>query len=110
MPPTKFTSTQLHITDIYESDDTLHAAASKAERTTPTVLLEAEIDDDHDDDIYDDLRGQRNKDCPINNDSGNHRSKIPDEDRLDVATPNRLMLEMLLEDEAHWEPQQSLEQ
>ena len=50
MPPKKFTRTQLHVTDIHESDDTLQAVASTAERTTPTVLPEAEINDD--DDLY----------------------------------------------------------
>jgi len=60
MPPKKFTRTQLRVTHIHESDDTLQAAASTAERTTPTVLLEAEIDND--DDLYDDLRGHRRKD------------------------------------------------
>jgi len=107
MPPKKFTRTQLHVTDIHESDDTLQAAASTAERTTPTVLPEAEIDDD--DDLYDDLGGQRSKDSPIDNDSGDLRSQITDEDRLDVATQNRLTLEMLLENQAQWKAEQRLE-
>ena len=62
----------MRITDIHESDDTLQAAASTAERTTPTVFPEAKIDDD--DDLYDDLSSQRNKDSPIDNDSGDLRS------------------------------------
>jgi hypothetical protein len=92
----------LCITDIQESDYTLQAAASTVERTTPTVLLEAEIDDDDEYDIYDDLRGQRNKDSPIDNDSGDLHSKITDEQRLDVVIQHRLMLEMLLENQAQW--------
>jgi len=109
MPPKTFTRTQLRVTDIHESDDILQAAASTAERTTPTVLPEAEIEDDDDDDLYDDLGGQRNKDSPIDNDSGDLRSQITDEDRGDVATPNRLMLEMLLENQAQWKTDQRLE-
>jgi hypothetical protein len=100
MPPKKFTRTQLRVTDIHGSDDTLQAAASTAERITPTVLPEAEIDND--DDLYDDLGGHRRKDSPINNDSGDLRSHITHEDHLDMATQNRLMLEMLLENQAQW--------
>jgi len=106
MPPKKFTRTQFPVTDIHESDDTLQAAASTAERITPTVIPEAEIDDD--DDLYDDLGGQRSKDSPINNDSGDLRSQITDEDRLDLATQNRLMLEMLLENQAQWKAERRL--
>jgi hypothetical protein len=64
------------------------------------VLPQPEIDDD--DDLYDNLRGQRNKDSPIDNNSGDLRSQITDQDHLDVATQNRLMLEMLLEIQAQW--------
>jgi len=97
----------LRVSDIHESDDTLQEAASTAERTTPTVLREAEIDNDND--LYEDLGGQRNKDSPIDNDSGDLRAPITDEDRRDVATQNRLMLEMLLENEAQWRAEQKLE-
>jgi len=90
MPPKKFTSTQLRVTDIHESDNTLQAAASTAERTTPTVLPQAEIDDD--DDLYDDLGGQGSKDSPIYNNIGDLRSQITDDDCLDVATQHQLML------------------
>jgi len=107
MPPKKFTRTQLRVTNIHESDDSLQAAASTAERTTPTILPEAKMDDDHD--LYDDLGGQRPKDIPIDNDSGDLRSQITDEDRLDVATQNRLMLEMLLINQAQWKAEQRLE-
>jgi hypothetical protein len=79
MPPKMFTRTQLRVTDIHKSDDTLQAAASTAEHTTPTVLLEAEIDDDDDDVLYNNLRGQWNKDSLIDSDSGDLRSQIPDE-------------------------------
>jgi hypothetical protein len=84
MPPKKFTSTELSITDINESDVTLQAAASTAERTAPTVSTEAAIEDD--DDLYDDLRCRSRKDHPIDNDSGDLCSNITDEDHLDVAT------------------------
>jgi hypothetical protein len=97
----------LRVTDIHESDDTLQAAAWTAERTTPTVSPEAEIDDE--DDLYDDLGSQRSKDSPIDNDSGDLRSQIADEDCLDVATQNRLMLEMMLENHAQWKAEQRLE-
>jgi len=45
MPMKKITRTQLRITDIHESDDTLQAAASTSEHNTPTLFPEAEIDD-----------------------------------------------------------------
>jgi hypothetical protein len=109
IPPKKSTRTQLRVTDTHESDDTLQAAASTAERATPTVLLEHEIDDDDDDDVYDNLGGQRNEDSRIDTDTGDLRSQITDEDRLDLATQNRLMLEMLLENEAQWKAEQKLE-
>jgi hypothetical protein len=98
MPPKKFTRTQLRVTNIHESDHTLQAAASTAERTTPTVLPEPEIDDD--DDLYDDLRGQRRKDSPMDYNSGDVCSQITDKDRLDVATQNQFILEMLLDNQA----------
>ena len=97
----------MRVTDIHERDDTLQAAASTAERATPTVLLEAEIDDD--DDLYNDLRGQRNKDSPTDNGSGDLRSQITAEDGLDVATHNLLMLESVLENQVQWESEQRLE-
>jgi len=84
----------LHVTDIHESDDTLQAVATAAEHTTPTVLAEPIIDDD--DDINDHLGGKRNEDSPIDNDIGDHRFQITDQDCLDVATHNRFMLEMLI--------------
>jgi len=110
MPPKKSTRTQLQVTDIHESDDTLQAAASTAERTTPTILPEAEIDNDNDNVLCDDFGGQRNKDSPIDNDTGDLRSQITDEARLDLATQNRLMLEMLLENQAQWKADQGFEQ
>jgi len=111
MTPKKFTRTQLCVTDIHESDDTLQAAASTAERTALTVLPEAEFEDDDDlhDDLHDDLGGDRSNDCPIDNDSGDLRSKISDEDHLEVATQNRLMLEMRLENQAQWKAEQRSE-
>ena len=94
------------VTDIHESDDTLQAASSTAERTTPMVSSEAESDDD--DDLCDDLGGQRNKDSLIDNDSGNLHSQSTDKNHLDVVTENRLMLEMLLENEVQWKAEQRL--
>jgi len=93
MPAKKFTRTQLRVTDITESDDTLHAAVSTAECTTPTLLQEAEID--HDNALNDVLEGQRNIDTPFNDDTGDVGSQIADEDCRDMATQNRLMLKML---------------
>jgi len=58
MPPKKFSRTQLHVTDIHYSDDTLQTVVSIAERATPAVSPEAAIDDDDDDDLYEDLGGQ----------------------------------------------------
>jgi len=52
MPPKKSIRTQLYITDIHGSDDTLEAAASTAKRATPTLSPEAGINDDDDDDLY----------------------------------------------------------
>ena len=59
--------------------------------------------------LTNDLGGQRSEDSPFDNDSGDLRSQITDEDRLDVATQNRLMLEMLLENQAQWKAEQRLE-
>jgi hypothetical protein len=100
MPSKKSTRTQLCITDIGEDDDTLQAAALIAKRTTRRVIPDAGIDDDDDVYHYDDLGEHRNDNCPINNDSGNLHFQIIDEDCLDVATQNRLMLEMSLENQA----------
>jgi hypothetical protein len=102
MPSKKSTRTQLCITDIGEDDDTLQAAASIAKRTTRRVIPDAGIDDEDDVDHYDDLGEQRNENCLMNNDSGNLHSQIIDKDCLDVATQNRLMLEMLLENQGQW--------
>jgi len=66
MPPKKGTQTKLRVTDIYGSDDSLQAAASTAVCTMPTDLPEAEIDDD--DDLNDDLGGQREQDTLIDYD------------------------------------------
>jgi hypothetical protein len=107
MPPNKFTRTQLRSTEIRESDDTLQAAALTAKRTTPTFLPEAEIDDD--DDLYDDLGGHGRKDSPFDNDSGDLNSQIPEEDFLEVATQNWLMLEMLFGNQAQWKAKRRLE-
>jgi len=107
MPPKTFTRTQLRVADIHGSDETLRTAASIAERATPAVLPEAEID--YDDDLDDHLGDQGNEDSPIDTDIRDLRSQITDEDHLDVATQNRLMLEMLLENQAQWKAEQKLE-
>jgi len=109
MPAKKFTRFQLRVTDIHKSDDTLQAAASTTERTIPMVLPEAKIDDDDDDDLYDDLGCYRNTATLIDNDSGDLHSPMTDEDRLVVATQNWLMLKMLLENQAQWKTEQTLE-
>ena len=100
----------MRVTDIHESDDTLQEAASTAERAPPTVLLEAKIDTDNDNDIYNDLGCQRNEDCPIDNDTGDLRFQFTDEDRLEMATQNWLMLEMLLENQSQWKAEHNLKQ
>jgi hypothetical protein len=97
-----FTRISLHVTDIYESEDTLKAAASRAKCTTPMALLEVKIENDNNNDLYKDLGGQTDKDCPIDNNSGNLHSHLTDKYRLDVATENLLILEMLLENQAQW--------
>jgi len=107
MPPKKFTRTQLRVADIHDCDDTLQTAASMGERATPAVLPGAEIDDD--DDLDDDLGDQGDEDSPIDKDIGDLRSQITDEDLLKVAAQNRLMLEMLLENQAQWTAEQKLE-
>jgi hypothetical protein len=109
MPPKKSTRTQLRVTHIHDSDDTLQAPVSTAKRATQAVFPEAEIVNDNDLDHYEDLGGQRNKDNPIDNDIGDLRSQITDLDRLDVATQNRLMLEMVFENRAQWKTEQRLE-
>jgi len=55
---------QLRVTDIYETDDTLQAAASTAEHTPPMILPEAEseYDDDLDDHLDDDIGGEKDSD------------------------------------------------
>jgi len=106
MPPKKFTRTQLRIADIHDSDDILQTAVSIGERATRAVLPEAEIDDE--DDLDDDLGDRGDKVSPIANYIGDLRSQRTDEDRLDVATQNRLMLEMLLENQAQWKAEQKL--
>jgi hypothetical protein len=90
----------LRVADIHDSDDTLQTAASIGECATAAVLPEAEIDDD--DELDDDLGDQGDEASPIDNHIGDLRSQITDEDRLDVATQNRLMLEMLFENQAQW--------
>jgi hypothetical protein len=109
MSPKKFTRTQLRVTDMHDSNDTLQTAASLAERATSAVLPAAEIHDEDADDLYEDLGGQRNKDILIDNDIGDLRSHITDKDCLDVVTQNRLMLEILLENRTQGITEQSLE-
>ena len=97
----------MRVADIHESDDTLQTAASRAERATPAVEPQAEIDNDHD--LHDDLGDQGDEDSPIDNDIGDLRSHITDEDCIDLATQNRLMLEMPLENQAQWKAEQKHE-
>lgn len=99
------------MTDIPQSDDNLQTTALTAECTTPIVLLEAEIEDDNHDHnyIYNDFGGQRCKDYLINNDTGDIGCQNTDFDCLDLATQNHLIVEMLLEVQAQWEPKQRLQ-
>jgi len=103
MCPKKFPRSQLRFADIHDSDDTLHTAASIAQRATTAVLPGAEIDDD--DDLDNDLGDQGDEDSLIDNDIGDLCSRITDEDRVDLATRNRLMLEMMLENRALCNPE-----
>jgi hypothetical protein len=57
IPSKEFTRTQLRVTDIHDSDDTLQRVASIAERTTPTILLEVDIDVDDDHNLDDESGG-----------------------------------------------------
>lgn len=100
----------MRVTDIHEIYDTLQPVESTAELTATMAWLEAEIDDDDDDGLYDDTSRQRNKETLINNDSGDLHSGFTDADSLEFATQNRLMREMLLENQAQWKAEQRLEQ
>jgi len=53
-----------------------------------------------------DLGGQRNNDSPIDNDLDDLRCQIPNKDRLDVATQNRLMMVMQLNNPVKWIPKE----
>jgi hypothetical protein len=86
MPPKKSTRTELRITHSHVSHDTGQAAASTVESVTPTVLPEAEIENDHA--RYDDLCGQKNTDSPLYHYCSYLSSLIPDMDHLDLATQN----------------------
>jgi len=97
MPPKKFTGTQLRVTDIHDNNDTLQTVALIAKCATTAVLPEAEIDDY--DDLNKDREDQEHDDSPIDNNIGDLRSQITEEDFLEMATPNRLMLQMLLENQ-----------
>jgi len=63
----KFTNTQLRVTDIHDSDETLQTAAAIAKCSTPAVVPQAENEYNDDDDLYKELAVQRTKDHPINN-------------------------------------------
>ena len=58
------------------------------------------IDDAND--LDDDLGDQGDHDSPIDNDIGDLRSRNTDKGRLDMATQNRFMLDMLLQNQAQW--------
>jgi len=98
----KFTRTQMLDTEIHHRGDTLQAATSTADRTTPAILPEAktdhdnDLDNDPDNDLDNHHRGQGDEDSPMDNDIVDLSSPITAEDYLDLATQNRLMLEMLL--------------
>jgi hypothetical protein len=100
---------QLRVTDRSETDDTLQAAASAAERASPMVLPEAEIDDEDDEGEEDSDGHYEPQGDGDGDDTGDLRSRITDEDRQDVAAQNRLMLEMLLEHQVQWKAERKLE-
>jgi adenosyl cobinamide kinase/adenosyl cobinamide phosphate guanylyltransferase len=89
------TRTQLHVTDMDDSDVTLQAAESTAEGTAPMFLHEAEIEDDND--LAANHQAQRDEDSQINNNIVDLIQQITQEDRRDVVTQNCLMLQLLLE-------------
>jgi len=104
MPRMKFTPTEMQITGIYESDDTMQARPSTAERSTPEVWHVVKIDDDNvvDNDLDDDLGGQGYNDCLIDKDSANFPVPNTEQDRLQLATQNGLMVKMLLQHQDWW--------
>jgi len=112
MPPKKFTQTQLRVTDMHESDDTLQAAASTAKCTTATFLPDAEIEDhdDVDNDFDNDPGDQGDKHSVITNGLGDLHLSSTDADHLDVVTWNRLILEMLLKYQAQLKAEERLKQ
>jgi hypothetical protein len=87
----------LHVSDNHDSDGTLQTEASIGEHATPAVLPEVEIDNH--DDLNDDLGDQGDEDSPIDIDIGDLIYQMTDEDRLDMATQNWLMLDMLFENQ-----------
>jgi hypothetical protein len=101
----------LCITDIYESDDALQAAASMAEHSNSTVLHNDKIDDDDDldDDLNDDQGRQRGEGTLIDNDRGSLGFHITDEASLDMPTQNQIMLEILLKYRAQWKGEHTVE-
>jgi len=108
MTPKQFNWSQLQVTDISQSDNTLQAAALTSECTPPKVLPEAVIvadyklkddlqddlnhdlidnlndylkvnlNNDHNNDLNNDLGGQRDTDGPIHNHCGDLRSQNTD--------------------------------
>jgi len=65
--------------------------------------------EDLDDHLQDDLRDHRGWDSHINGYVGDLGSQMTDDDRLDVATQTRLMMEMLRKHQGQWKAEQRLE-
>jgi hypothetical protein len=85
MPPKKCRRTQLRITDIPVSGDTLQAAESTAELPTAIGVAEADIDDHRDDNLDNDFGGESKEASPIDNHNGDCCSQFTIEGRLDMA-------------------------
>jgi len=92
---------------MHDSDETLGTSASIAERAAPAVSPEPIIVDDNNLDEV--LGDEGDKDIPLHNDIGDLGSQITVEDHLDMVTQNRLMLELLLENHAHWKAEEKHE-
>jgi len=80
----------------------MRAVASTAKHTTQRVLPDDVINDDHDwdNDLKYDFGAQGDEDILIDTDIGELRSLFSDMARLDMATQNSLMLDMLRENRA----------
>jgi len=80
MPLKMFSRTQLCVTEIHDSVDTLQTVVLIAEHATPAVFPQAKIDDR--DDHHEYLEDQLDQGSAIDNELGDLGSQITDEDLL----------------------------